>query len=492
MAGSPLAHTRENGALAGGILADAQTSVSASPPQALGFFTACLRQACVGSAAKGENLAALVRNWQDQRLPGSGQWVRRLLCQQWRSATTGVAAESSRGLPVGGPELLTAGLSDPSRRQLVWWLGICSAWVASLVVIGGVTRLTRSGLSMTEWKFSGERPPMSARDWGLAFDLYRMSPEWERVNRSISLEEFKFIYWVEYMHRMWGRMLGLVFAGPAVYFLSRGMITPLMGRRLGLLFLMGGTQGLVGWWMVRSGLQEPEDPHAVPRVSPYRLAAHLVSAFGIYALLAWTTMTTAAPTPALSSASLALRQGGARLRGWLIPLSCLVGVTATSGAFVAGMDAGHAFNTWPTMNGQWVPDDYFAIDGPRNFFENTAAVQFNHRLLAYTTVVATLLMVVASRRLALTPTARRLATAAAVVAVGQASLGVVTLLTHVPVALGSAHQVGALSLFTVLLGLLHHVRSPELSAAGAMAARYGSPAAAGCVLLGAALVTQMK
>ncbi|KFM23734.1 Cytochrome c oxidase assembly protein COX15-like protein [Auxenochlorella protothecoides] len=184
-----------------------------------------------------------------------------------------------------GAAALTAGLSAAQRRWLALWLGGCSAWVAVLVVLGGVTRLTRSGLSMTDWKFGGERAPSGDAEWEAEFARYAASPEFRRVNSRMTLDEFKAIYWMEFAHRYWGRGLGLLFAGPALAFAVGRTVTTPLARRLALLFAMGGTQGLVGWWMVRSGLEDPADPHTVPRVSAYRLAAHLTSAFAIYATL---------------------------------------------------------------------------------------------------------------------------------------------------------------------------------------------------------------
>jgi cytochrome c oxidase assembly protein subunit 15 len=155
-------------------------------------------------------------------------------------------------------------MSSGARKAVGWWLAGSAGWVFSMVVLGGVTRLTRSGLSMTEWKFTGERPPWSQADWEAEFAKYKASPEYRKINRGMSLEEFKFIYWMEYAHRMWGRILGLVFAGPAVYFAAKGYINKPLAKRLGLLFAMGGGQGLVGWWMVKSGLEEPSSEWDTP------------------------------------------------------------------------------------------------------------------------------------------------------------------------------------------------------------------------------------
>ncbi|KAJ6832337.1 cytochrome c oxidase assembly protein COX15-like isoform X1 [Iris pallida] len=200
-----------------------------------------------------------------------------------RKMTTSATLLSTTKMQIGNPGLkvLVAGGSQAQKKVGIWLFG-CGAWVFSMVVLGGVTRLTRSGLSMTDWKFTGSLPPISEEQWLLEFEKYKQSPEYKRVNKGMNLEDFKFIYWMEYAHRMWGRGLGVVFALPFTYFLAKGYITRQLGLRLSALFALGGTQGLIGWWMVNSGLEEPPSEYVQPRVSPYRLAAHLTSAFVIY------------------------------------------------------------------------------------------------------------------------------------------------------------------------------------------------------------------
>lgn len=391
-----------------------------------------------------------------------------------------------------GPAVFTAGISPGLRKALAWWLGGCSAWVFSMVVLGGITRLTRSGLSMTDWKFTGETPPSNPEEWQTEFDRYKLSPEYKRVNISMTLEEFKFIYWMEWAHRMWGRGLGIFFAVPAAWFAMQGAITRPLAGRLGLLFVMGASQGFVGWWMVKSGLEEPEDSTSVPRVSPYRLAAHLTSAFAIYAVLAWTTMSVAVPSPPSTTVGQAGARAAAALRAVALPASVLLAVTAVSGAFVAGLDAGHAYNTFPDMNGQLIPDEYWSRNDWRNFFESTAAVQLHHRALALTTLATVFTMWrYGSGMEALPRSSRLLLHGLMAGASGQVGLGIATLLLHVPVELGSAHQAGALALFTLMLGLLYSVRPvPTLSPMWAMWAKYGTGAvAAVAVGIGGAVAT---
>ncbi|XP_010536776.1 PREDICTED: cytochrome c oxidase assembly protein COX15 isoform X2 [Tarenaya hassleriana] len=333
-------------------------------------------------------------------------------CLRNMSTAAAVGRESKEGL-----KLLVSGGTQGQKWVGIWLFG-SAAWVFSMVVLGGVTRLTRSGLSMTDWKFTGQLPPLSDKEWVKEFEKYQQSPEYKRVNKGMSLEDFKFIYWMEYAHRMWGRGLGIMFALPFSYFLRKGYITLRLGLRLSGLFALGAGQGFIGWWMVKSGLEEPASEYAQPRVSPYRLAAHLTSAFAIYCGLFWTALSVVMPEP--PAESVAWVRGAAKVKRLTLPVSFIVGITAISGAFVAGNDAGRAFNTFPKMGDAWIPDDIFEMKPLiRNFFENTSTVQV--------------------------------------------TLGVSTLLSYVPVSLGSAHQAGALTLLTLMLLLNHTVRKPSPS-----------------------------
>ncbi|KAG5550931.1 hypothetical protein RHGRI_009376 [Rhododendron griersonianum] len=301
----------------------------------------------------------------------------------YRTMSTAAVAyvESKEGLKL----LVTAG---PHAQKVIGiWLFASAAWVFSMVILGGVTRLTRSGLSMTDWKFSGSLPPMSDEDWLIEFEKYKQSPEYKRVNKGMNIDDFKFIYWMEYAHRTWGRALGVMFALPFSYFMRKRYITLRLGLRLSALFALGAGQGLIGWWMVKSGLEEPPSEYTQPRVSPYRLAAHLTSAFVIYCGLFWTALSVVMPEP--PAESVAWVRGAAKVKRLALPLSVLVGITAVSGAFVAGNDAGHAFNTFPKMGDTWIPDDVLSMKPLlRNFFENTSTVQLDHRILAAATLVS--------------------------------------------------------------------------------------------------------
>lgn len=373
----------------------------------------------------------------------------------------------------GAPPLVAGGAS--AQSQVKWWLAGCTGWVFSMVVIGGVTRLTRSGLSMTDWKFTGEKRPVTEEEWEAEFSKYKKSPEYLKVNQGMSLEEFKFIYWLEYGHRMWGRFLGVVFAVPCAYFAARGYITKPLALRIFPLFLMGGGQGLVGWWMVKSGLEQPRNEYAVPRVSPYRLAAHLSSAFAIYTGLLWTTLSVAHPAgiPSSPQTLAAMRHA----LGFMVPLSALVAVTAVSGAFVAGLDAGHAYNTFPLMGGQLVPAEYWeaGLTVFENTFENTAAVQFHHRVLATSTLCSVAAVWAMTRGLALPSGTHTALHAMLGMTCCQVALGISTLLTYVPVSLGSLHQAGALTLMSITITILHTLRpAMSIPAGKAVAATAGA------------------
>lgn len=371
------------------------------------------------------------------------------------STAASVSVKNTEGLS----HLVTAG--PHARKAVGTWLFVSAAWVFSMVVLGGLTRLTRSGLSMTDWKFTGRLPPLSDDEWLIEFEKYKLSPEYKRINKGMSFDDFKFIYWMEYAHRMWGRALGIIFALPFSYFLRKGYITPRLGLQLSGLFALGAGQGLIGWWMVKSGLEEPATEYAEPRVSPYRLAAHLTSAFVIYCGLFWTALSVVMPEP--PAESIAWVQGAAKVKRIAIPVSILVGITAISGAFVAGNDAGRAFNTFPKMGDTWIPDDIFSLKPfIRNFFENTSMVQFNHRILATATIFSIGGLWWSTRKFDIHPALRALIGSTMGMAALQVTLGISTLLSYVPVSLGTAHQAGALTLLTLMLLLNHTLRRPSL------------------------------
>ena len=347
------------------------------------------------------------------------------------------------------------------------WLLVGCALVASTVIVGGVTRLTGSGLSMVDWEpVRGVVPPLSAEGWEREFAAYRDSPEYRLVNRGMSLSEFKRIFWFEYTHRLLGRVIGLVFIVPFAVFLWRRIIPPALVPRLLLIFALGGAQGLLGWWMVQSGLVD------VPRVSPYRLTAHLTLAVLVYGLTLWTALSLLRPG---TGASEPASGSGAGLGRWAVAVLALASLTLLSGGFVAGLDAGLVHNTFPRMGSDWIPPDLFAASPWwLNLFENRTTVQFDHRVLAYLLLVAvTALWWVCARHAP--ESARRWAHVGFAAVWVQAMLGVATLLLFVPIPLAALHQANALVLFTALLGLAFELRRPTPRAGGDRATAGDSP-----------------
>ncbi|WP_420447861.1 COX15/CtaA family protein [Candidatus Palauibacter sp.] len=345
-------------------------------------------------------------------------------------------------------------------RIIAAWLLVGCALVAATLVVGGVTRLTGSGLSMVDWEpVSGVVPPMSAEGWEREFAAYRDSPEYRLVNQGMSLGEFKRIFWFEYTHRLLGRVIGLVFIIPFAVFLARRMIPRSLVPRLLLLLALGGAQGLLGWWMVQSGLVD------IPRVSPYRLTAHLALAVLVYALTLWTALSLLRPGTGDGDAP---AESGGGIGRWAGAVLGLASLTLLSGGFVAGLDAGLVYNTFPRMGDGWIPPDFFGANpwwlSP---FEDRATVQFNHRVLAMLLLGGvTALWWVCARHVS--GAARTWAHAGFAAVWVQAALGVATLLLFVPIPLAVLHQANALVLFTALLGLAFELRRP-----GLVGARHG-------------------
>jgi len=333
-------------------------------------------------------------------------------------------------------------------RQLALWLMICCAMVFAMVVLGGVTRLTGSGLSMVEWDpIFGIVPPLSEAQWEATFSLYQESPEYRKINVGMDLHGFKQIYWFEFAHRLLGRTIGAVFLIPFLYFLFAGRIRRPLIPRLATLFVLGGLQGVLGWYMVKSGLVDR------PHVSQYRLTAHLAAALVIYSYMLWIALGlwTNADRAAASPAPRGLRRFAALLGG-------LVFITALSGGFVAGLKAGFAYNTFPLMDGHWIPEALFLLSPTwRNFFENIATVQFDHRLLATLVFVGCISFWLTARRHTLLASARIGVHALLAAVLLQVTLGISTLLLHVPTPLASSHQAGALLLLTVILIVNHRL-----------------------------------
>lgn len=338
------------------------------------------------------------------------------------------------------------------QRQIGLWLLVCCALVFSMVVVGGVTRLTGSGLSIVEWEpILGVIPPLNEHEWEEAFAKYRQSPEFMKINHAMTVESFKSIYWLEYFHRLLGRGIGFAFLIPFLYFWTRRKISPSLVPRLAVMFVLGGLQGAMGWYMVKSGLVD--NPH----VSQYRLVAHLGLAFLIYAYILWVALDLLFPKSAPRAA--ALRP----LKRQAAAVTAFAAVTILAGGFVAGLKAGFAFNTFPLMDGRWVPEGLF-IQDPWwiNIFENVITVQFNHRLLAIGLLVLVMGLWLGSRRHELPSRTRLAFHLLPAFALIQVTLGIATLLLRVPISLASAHQAGALVLLTVLLFINHELSDKRL------------------------------
>ena len=362
-----------------------------------------------------------------------------------------------------GPGASGFAADAPTRddKAVAIWLLICSAMIFAMAVIGAVTRLTESGLSIMEWApLSGALPPLSEAVWHRLFALYQEIPEYQEVNRGMSLDEFREIFWLEYIHRLWGRLIGVVFLLPLLWFWLRRRLRPGLAHHLWGIFALGALQGLMGWYMVASGFAERTD------VSQYRLVAHLLLACAVYVYTLAIALRLLAPAGARDDNGQA-----AKLRLGLIALIALLIVTIASGGFVAGLNAGFIYNTFPLMDGRLVPADYGALTPwSANLFENHAAVQFNHRVLAIATLAGAILLWAASLNLPKTaPVTAPMATAArrvmallALVAALQVALGISALLLVVPVWLGALHQAGALTLLTVAICALHSLRRAGL------------------------------
>lgn len=331
------------------------------------------------------------------------------------------------------------------NRRVAIWLLVCCALVFAMVVLGGVTRLTGSGLSMVDWKpVTGVLPPLSDAEWQKTFEMYQQSPEFQKVNAHMDVEAFKGIFWLEFLHRLLGRLIGVVFLVPFIYFAAKGYIQAREWPKYLLMFVLGGAQGVLGWYMVKSGLVD--DPH----VSQYRLTAHLVAAFLIYAYMFWVALSLLFP-----------RQSDGRHPwfGKAVGITSLISVTVISGGFVAGLKAGKIFNTFPMMGDYWVPPGVMALEPAwRNFFDNPATVQLDHRILAISTFFVVIAFWAGLRRSRLHRRALLAGNWLVAALFVQVALGILTLLYFVPTALGATHQAVAMLLFTAALYLTHCLR----------------------------------
>jgi len=364
-----------------------------------------------------------------------------------RSSVTlaaGIKATVSNEVPVIG------------RQWIGRWLFGCSGMVFGAVIIGGLTRLTESGLSMTDWHLFGKRPPWSRAEWEKEFAQYQQYPDYQINQQGISLEEFKFIWWMEYGHRQWGRTIGAFFLMPAAYFWQKGWFNKAMKIRVLGMGALIGFQGLLGWYMVKSGLEDRfKEPSDIPRVSQYRLASHLGSAFVLYSLFLWNALEFTIPAQAIKQASLEtlkFRKLAHFTKGWVF-------LTALSGALVAGLDAGLVYNSFPKFADRWIPSDLLAYSPTlRNFTENPTTVQFDHRIMGTTAVCLATALAIWSRRVALPPRAYTAANTLGAMAWMQVGLGISTLLLYVPVSLAAMHQSGSLLTLSFAIWLTHELK----------------------------------
>lgn len=335
---------------------------------------------------------------------------------------------------------------QPGDRRIAQWLLGVAALVFVMVVVGGITRLTESGLSMVRWEpVVGIIPPLSEAAWQAEFDHYKTFPEYQHVNRGMTLDEFKNIFWWEYAHRLLGRLIGVAYLLPFLFFLAKGYVRPGLRLRLWCLFVLGGLQGAMGWYMVKSGLVDRPD------VSHYRLAAHLSLALIIFVALVWTALDLLRP-----------KQGGATawtqdagLRRLTAVFAAVLAAQIVLGAFVAGLNAGLSYNTWPLMDGRLVPTGLWLMEpGWINLFENRTMLQFLHRMTAYALVALAIWLWLRAKSRHDKPVAMAAHFVMAAIVV-QAIIGIVTLLLVVPVFWGALHQGWAVVVLFSFVWYLH-------------------------------------
>ncbi|UNI22546.1 Cytochrome c oxidase assembly protein cox15 [Purpureocillium takamizusanense] len=396
-----------------------------------------------------------------------------------------MAARSSAA-PQAAQELAKSAWPKTTSKGVAYWLLGSAASVFGIVVFGGLTRLTESGLSITEWRpVTGSLPPMSAADWESEFEKYRASPEFKLLNPHMTLDEFKKIYFMEWTHRLWGRIIGMSFVLPTLYLIARRRVTPKMAVNLLGISGLIGFQGFIGWWMVKSGLKDDLfAPGSHPRVSQYRLTAHLATAFVCYAWMLLSGLAVlrthrmlADPKVGLSVLEALKNPALNAFRRSAFGVAALVFVTAMSGGLVAGLDAGLIYNEFPKMGLGLTPprselwDEFYSRREDksdlwwRNMLENPSTVQLDHRILAVTTFCTILTLFAYSRSgrvaAALPKDAKKGATGLVHLVTLQAALGISTLIYMVPISLAAVHQAGALMVLTGALVLAHRLHIPR-------------------------------
>lgn len=347
------------------------------------------------------------------------------------------------------PMSASAARPAAGERTVGTWLLALAGMVLVQILLGAITRLTDSGLSIMEWRpIMGAIPPLGDAEWQRVFALYQRIAEYQQVNAGMSLEAFKSIFWWEYVHRLWGRLIGVAFLLPFLWFWVRGHLRGRWTGRLIAIFALGGLQGLMGWIMVASGFADRTD------VSQYRLVAHLLLALVIYGALLWCALDALQPHPLGDGEPAA---GLLRRHGWI--MMAVIVLEIAVGGFVAGLDGGLVYNNFPMMGEHWIAPDLFIL-APwwSNFFENPVAAQFLHRLVAGFVAIALISLVVRARRAGLAQALRRRFYYLPFGLLAQAALGIATLMLVVPLPLAVAHQAGAFVLFSLGLYALHGVR----------------------------------
>ncbi|MBI3500162.1 MAG: COX15/CtaA family protein [Bacteroidetes bacterium] len=335
---------------------------------------------------------------------------------------------------------------NPHRPIIIWLLTGCFL-IYAMVVIGGITRLTGSGLSITEWKIvTGTLPPFSEEAWQKEFDGYKQTPQFKLINSDFTLSDFKKIYWWEYIHRLLGRLIGIVFLVPFLFFWWKKKIPEGFMKKALVLFLLGGVQGFIGWFMVKSGLSENM------YVSHYRLALHLISAFTVFGFTFWYAL------DLICWSGFKIPTNN-KIKKLSIILFSVVILQIIYGAFVAGLKAGYGYPSWPKMGNEWFPSDIISLEPLwKNFLEGHAGVQFIHRYIAYVVVFIAGIIFFLSRQLQLAQGQKKIINALAIIVLAQFTLGVLTLLYGVPIVIAVLHQTGAFFLFATTLLLIHRVR----------------------------------
>ncbi len=351
----------------------------------------------------------------------------------------------------GSSQILPAKLERIRRSRVMirWWLYFVCALILAMVVVGGATRLTESGLSITEWKpIHGVIPPLTEAEWEEELEKYRQIPEYQLINKGMSLEEFKFIFWWEWGHRLLGRVIGVAFFVPMVAFWAAGRLESWLKPRLVFALALGGLQGFIGWWMVTSGLVDRVD------VSQYRLATHLTLALIIFAYLFWLARR-------LSPLNAPMPEERARLAGLSAVVLTLVFIQIFLGGLVAGLNAGLTFNTWPLMDGQLVPSGLLIMEPLwRNFFENVLTVQFQHRMTAYVLIGVGLVLAWSTFRVSERKELRRAGAHVGAFILLQAAFGILTLIWHVPLSVALIHQGFAVIVLAAAIDHLALLKGP--------------------------------